>query len=224
MIIINKINIKTGRIQSLIVWQNPVFVSQQQPYWTQPASAFIRCYVKPCLKYPVTIVVLLLIGYSQLFAQVNRGIASTEIGKSRTVVSQRGGLIPANSVDIIFQETAMEEEEDRISTDAPPSRSGSFFIAESVPSESSSRRTLTSHHMAHRPSSINPWKLFRVFRLWCCGEIKFNAPRGAVLLINAIISPPGQYHHESISHLIKFKCLDMLHQLLFAWRRERRGA
>jgi hypothetical protein len=121
--------------------------------------------VKPCLKYPVTIVVLLLIGYTQLFAQVNRGIASTEIGKSRTVVSQRGGLIPANSVDIIFQETAMEEEEDRILTDAPPSRSGSFFIAESVSSESSSRRISTSHHMAHRPSSINPWILFRAFRV-----------------------------------------------------------
>lgn len=121
--------------------------------------------MKPCLKYPVTIVVLLLIGYSQLFAQVNRGIASTEIGKSRTVVSQRGGLIPANSVDIIFQETAMEEEEDRVATEAPVSPSSSFFIAESVYSKSSSRRVSIFQHTAHNPLSINPWKLFRVFRL-----------------------------------------------------------
>lgn len=59
----------------------------------------------------------------------------------------------------------MEEEEDRISTDAPVCHCGSLFIAESVYSESSSRRVSISHHVAHKHSPINPWKLFRVFRL-----------------------------------------------------------
>lgn len=118
--------------------------------------------MKPFIKYPITVIVLLLIGYTQLFAQLNRGIASQDLGKSRTVLSQAGKLIPANETDIIFQESSMEEEDDRISTDLPVCH---FIYAEVLTTDGLSSLGSRGKYVIHHSSSTEPWILFRVFRL-----------------------------------------------------------
>jgi hypothetical protein len=126
----------------------------------QPARAFIRCPLKRALTYSFAIVVLLLAGYGQY----DRGLAPMSISKSRTIFSQSGTMAPAHPLDIIIQESSVEEEEEGASVKLTfPSwnfpHSG-IVVSGRRSGNGSCRNQFLSHTASHDPRIG-----FRVFRI-----------------------------------------------------------
>ena len=109
----------------------------------------------------------------------------------------------------------MKKRKGPIDNRCPRSLPGSFSLLKVFLAGHRPCRILTSHHSVfHRPSSINPGIIPACSGLWCRGKIKSNVPWSQSQWSVQSDSPQTIPTHESISHLIKFKCLDMLHPVI----------
>lgn len=126
--------------------------------------------MKPLIKHSVTLFILLLVGYSQLFAHLYCGCIVYPSIKSEVSDSGHSLVIKTTRIDDIFIEEEEEKEEERFSLRSPLSIGSyaiSFFDARLQIDFFDSHKKSSSYqkHFSYLASTRSPYLALCVFRL-----------------------------------------------------------